>query len=62
MEKDFLFYDAYECFYQMAQESACFASYYKDAFGEDFSQDGFSDLRQIHLILQKLPHQMICIF
>ena len=50
--KDLLFYDAYEGFYAMAAHSAAFRSYCKDAFGEDFSQDGFSDIQQIDLILQ----------
>ncbi|MBR5547879.1 MAG: class I SAM-dependent methyltransferase [Clostridia bacterium] len=47
-----LFYDAYESFYAMAAHSAAFRSYCSQAFGEDFSQDGFSDVQQIDLILQ----------
>lgn len=50
-----LFYDAYEVFYAMADQSAAFRSYCKEAFGEDFSQDGFSDIQQIDLILQNVP-------
>jgi len=50
--KDLLFYDAYESFYAMADQSSAFRSYCKEAFGEDFSQDGFSDIQQIDLIMQ----------
>lgn len=51
-KSELLFYDAYEEFYEMAGKSAAFRSFCRDAFGEDFSQDGFSDLSQIDLILQ----------
>ena len=50
--KELLFYDAYENFYAMADQSEAFLSYCKEAFGEDFSQDGFSNVQQIDLILQ----------
>lgn len=50
-----LFYDAYEDFYAMAETSEAFHKYCKDAFGEDFSQDGFSDLQQVEMILQYIP-------
>ena len=53
--KELLFYDAYESFYAMAEHSSAFRSYCKEAFGEDFSQDGFSDLQQIDLIMQNVP-------
>lgn len=56
MEKsELLFYDAYEEFYAMAGNSEAFKKFCKEAFGEDFSQDGFSDLRQIDKILQFIP-------
>lgn len=54
-KKELLFYDAYESFYAMAKESKAFQSFCKDAFGEDFSQDGFSNKEQIDLILQYIP-------
>ena len=54
MKKDLLFYDAYEDFYEMAAGSKVFESFCRDAFGEDFSQDGFSDIEQVNKILQHL--------
>jgi 2-polyprenyl-3-methyl-5-hydroxy-6-metoxy-1,4-benzoquinol methylase len=54
-KKELLFYDAYEAFYAMAKESNAFHSFCKDAFGEDFSQDGFSNKEQIDMILQYIP-------
>ena len=54
-KEDLLFYDAYEDFYTMAEISAAFRAYCKDAFGEDFSQDGFSDIKQIEMILKYIP-------
>lgn len=54
-KKDLLFYDAYEAFYAMAKESNAFQSFCKEAFGEDFSQDGFSNKEQIDMILQYIP-------
>ena len=54
-KKELLFYDAYEAFYAMAKESKAFQSFCKDAFGEDFSQDGFSNKEQIDMILQYIP-------
>lgn len=53
--KDLLFYDAYEAFYAMAGKSNAFQAFCKDAFGEDFSQDGFSNIEQINMILQYIP-------
>ena len=50
--KELLFYDAYESFYAMAADSAAFQFYCRQAFGEDFSQDGFSDVQQVDLIIQ----------
>ena len=54
-KKDLLFYDAYEEFYAMAKTSKAFQTFCKDAFGEDFSQDGFSNIEQIDLIFQYIP-------
>lgn len=52
---DLLFFDAYEEFYSMAEQSKAFQIFCKDAFGEDFSQDGFSDINQIDMILKYIP-------
>ena len=52
---DLLFYDAYEEFYRMAAVSQAFRAFCKEAFGEDFSQDGFSDIAQIDRILEYIP-------
>ena len=52
---DLLFYDAYEECYKMAAGSQAFRAFCKDAFGEDFSQDGFSDIAQIDRILEYIP-------
>jgi len=54
-KNDLLFYTAYEEFYAMASESKAFQNFCKDAFGADFSQDGFSDIEQIDKILQYIP-------
>lgn len=54
-KRELLFYDAYEDFYAMAEVSNAFCAYCTDAFGEDFSQDGFSDLEQVNLILPHIP-------
>lgn len=56
-KKDLLFYDAYEEFYTMAQKSNAFKAFCKDAFGEDFSQDGFSNIKQINMILKYIPQK-----
>ena len=55
MTDNLLFYDAYENFYDMAQDSTCFKKYCKLAFGEDFSQDGFSDIEQVNLMFEYIP-------
>ena len=52
---DLLFYDAYEQFYKMTGRSKAFEAFCRDAFGQDFSQDGFSDIRQINRILSYIP-------
>jgi len=54
-KSELLFYDAYEDFYKMAKESNAFRAFCKEAFGEDFSQDGFSNLEQIDRILEYIP-------
>lgn len=54
-KSDLLFYSAYEKFYTMASQSEAFKNFCRDAFGEDFSQDGFSDIIQINKILQYIP-------
>lgn len=52
MEKEnLLFYNEYEEFYEMAEKSTAFQTFCNDAFGQDFSQDGFSDTAQIDMIL-----------
>ena len=56
-KKELLFYDAYEAFYAMAKKSNAFQVFCKDAFGEDFSQDGFSNIEQINMILQYIPQK-----
>ncbi|MBQ3601194.1 MAG: methyltransferase domain-containing protein [Lachnospiraceae bacterium] len=56
-KKELLFYDAYEAFYGMAKKSNAFQKFCKDAFGEDFSQDGFSNIEQINMILQYIPQK-----
>lgn len=56
MEKEkLLFYNEYEQFYDMAKNSAAFKDYCADAFGRDFSQDGFSDITQIDMVLPYIP-------
>ncbi|MBE5804122.1 MAG: methyltransferase domain-containing protein [Clostridiales bacterium] len=49
-----LFYSAYERFYAMARTSQAFGDYCHDAFGADFSQDGFSDVGQIARVLEHI--------
>lgn len=50
-KEDLLFYDAYESFYSMAEKSKAFSNFCREAFGDDFSQDGFSDINQVNMIL-----------
>lgn len=54
-KKELLFYDAYEAFYAMAKTSRAFRAFCQDAFGADFSQDGFSNIEQINMILHHIP-------
>ena len=53
--KEPLFYNEYEQFYKMTEDSKAFRSFCEAAFGEDFSQDGFSDISQINRILEIVP-------
>lgn len=55
MKEELLFYNAYEQFYSMTEHSNAFKKYCIEAFGADFSQDGFSDLSQINLLLSYIP-------
>lgn len=56
MEKEgLLYYKEYEAFYEMAEKSAAFQRFCRDAFGQDFSQDGFSDIGQVDMILPYIP-------
>ena len=56
MEKEkLLFYHEYEEFYEMAEKSVAFQKFCYDSFGQDFSQDGFSDIEQINMILPYIP-------
>lgn len=56
---DLLFYNEYESFYEMASKSKAFCNFCEDAFGKDFSQDGFSDINQINRILEYIPKNSI---
>ncbi len=61
MEDNYLFYNEYEAFYQMAKTSRAFRCFCQDAFGMDFSQDGFSDIHQINKIFDYIPkNKEIC--
>ncbi len=51
MKDELLFYNAYEEFYKMASTSEVFRDFCIDAYGADFSQDGFSDVKQIEMII-----------
>ena len=52
---ELLFYREYEEFYKMTSDSEAFNMFCRDAFGADFSQDGFSDIRQIDRMLEFIP-------
>lgn len=54
-KSELLFYNEYEQFYRMAAQSEAFRAFCRDAFGRDFSQDGFSDLSQVNMILPYIP-------
>lgn len=56
MEKEkLLFYNEYEEFYEMAEKSIAFQNFCYDSFGQVFSQDGFSNIEQIDMILPYIP-------
>lgn len=50
-----LFFDEYEQFYKMTGSSKAFEAFCRDAFGQDLSQDGFSDIRQVNRIISYIP-------
>ncbi len=52
---ELLFYNEYESFYKMTGNSKAFENFCREAFGQDFSQDGFSDINQIDRILKYIP-------
>ena len=54
-KENLLFYNEYEQFYEMAEKSIAFQKFCCDSFGQDFSQDGFSDIEQIDMILPYIP-------
>ena len=54
-KRELMFYNEYEEFYKMAEKSHAFYAFCKAAFGNDFSQDGFSDINQINMILPYIP-------
>ena len=54
-KSELLFYTAYEEFYSIAEKSEAFRGFCREAFGEDFSQDGFSNIEQIEMILKHIP-------
>ncbi len=47
-------YDIYQSFYQRVEFSKAFGKYCKKVFGIDLSQDGFTSLNQLKLLLSKL--------
>lgn len=49
-KKEILFYNEYEEFYEFSENSETFKRFCYDAYGADFSQDGFSDINQINMI------------
>ena len=53
--ENLLYYEEYERFYEMAEKSSAFKNFCRDAFGADFSQDGFSDIKQIDRIIDIIP-------
>jgi Cyclopropane fatty acid synthase and related methyltransferases len=50
-KKKLLFNKEYEEFYQMVEENEVFSKYCEEVYGIDFSQDGFSDIKQINEML-----------
>lgn len=56
-KSELLFYEEYEKFYTMAEKSEAFQRFCLDAYGEDFSQDGFSNVKQVDMILKYIPQE-----
>lgn len=54
-KQDLMFYEAYESFYKMTSSSKAFSAFCNEAFGGDLSQDGFSDISQVDMILRYIP-------
>lgn len=54
-DEELLFYNEYEKFYEMVERSDAFSNFCRDAFGDDFSQDGFSDIKQVDRIIDIIP-------
>lgn len=54
-KESLLFYDAYEQFYTMANHSAAFSAFCRDAFGRDLSQDGFGNMAQVDRLIPLIP-------
>ena len=44
-------YDIYQSFYQKVEFSKAFSRYCKKVFGMDLSQDGFTSLKQLKLLI-----------
>lgn len=57
MKEQMLFYREYERFYAMAAQSRAFGAFCREAFGADFSQDGFSDLQQVKRLASHIPQR-----
>jgi len=51
MKEDLLFYNEYEQFYYFAETSDAFKQFCVEAYGADFSQDGFCDINQTDMII-----------
>lgn len=54
MENVLPMYDIYQSFYQKIEFSKAFSRYCKKVFGIDLSQDGFTNLNQLKLLISKL--------
>lgn len=58
-KNNLLFYNEYEKFYKMVERSEVFGKFCRAACGEDLSQDGFGDMRQIGRIVGLLAEGQI---
>ncbi len=47
----------YDAFYEAVEKSKAYASYCAQAFGRDFSQQGFSNMEQLEFMLEKVRLQ-----